>query len=104
LQISAGSEVALYIADSINNKIRVVELSSGKYASSVFDSNVDGFFASTGSAFLSGLVVHNPSRKLYAGGIGAVFRYDLSVGASSKVVYAGRQIISDPLACKSRII
>lgn len=103
LQVSstpAATDVALYIADSANNKIRKVELTSGNYVCTTFDPNADGLFSSLGVGFLAGIAVHNPSNKLYAGGFGAVFQYDLTVGVSSKVIFAGRQIVANPLASK----
>jgi len=85
--IVTGIEAALYIADSGNNKIRMVELTSGLYKSVTFDSNVDP------NAQLTGLTVY--TNKLYACIVGAIVRYTFSTSTylmasgTSKTLHSG---------------
>jgi len=82
-----GVEAALYIADSGNNKIRMVELTSGLYKSVTFDSNVDP------NAKLAGLTVY--TNDLYACIVGAIVKYTFSTSTylmasgTSKTLYSG---------------
>jgi hypothetical protein len=85
--IFTGVETALYIADSGNNKIRMVELTSGLYKSVTFDSNVDP------NLQLAGLTVF--SNRLYACIVGAIVRYTFSTttylmaSGTSKTLHSG---------------
>jgi hypothetical protein len=87
--ILTGVETALYIADSGNNKIRMVELTSGLYKSVTFDSNVDP----SSNLQLAGLTVY--TNKLYACVLGAIVRYTFStttyliLSGTSKTLYSG---------------
>jgi hypothetical protein len=82
---STAVDAALYIADSGNNKIRMVELTSGLYKSVTFDSNVDP------NSSLGGLTVYLYS--LYACVAGAIVKYSISsttyLSTSGKTVLSG---------------
>ena len=82
---STGVDTALYISDSGNNKIRMVELTSGLYKSVTFDSHVDL------NDNLAGLTLFG--YKLYACVVGAIVSYDISsttfLATSSKTVFSG---------------
>ena len=78
----SGADVALYIADQGNNKIRMLNLqSNGNYAMNTFANNVDS------RGLLAGLALYG--KKLFCGVDGGVYAYDIGVGSASKVVYAG---------------
>jgi hypothetical protein len=89
--IVSGVETALYIADSLNNKIRMVELTSGLYKSVTFDSNIDPNFQ------LAGLTVYSTviTNRLYACIVGAIVRYTFStttyliLSGTSKTLHSG---------------
>jgi hypothetical protein len=100
---ASGTDLALFIADQGNNKIRKLELTSGLFQMTTFDSNVDPYFQ-PGSGYLAGIAVDSSRGKLYAGVLGAILVYDVASGAGSKALFAGRlpgqgQSL-DPLQCK----
>jgi hypothetical protein len=82
---STAIDTALYIADSGNNKIRMVELTSGLYKSVTLDSNIDP------SSYLGGLTLYLYS--LYACIFGAIVKYSISpttyLSTSGKTVLSG---------------
>jgi hypothetical protein len=92
----AGADVALYVADQGNNKIRRLELTSGLYRMTTFDAGPVDLLGN----YLAGIAVSSVSQKLYVGVLGAVYSYDLSIGPSSKSVFSGRQIPGDPVSSK----
>ena len=87
-------DVALYIRDAVNNKIRRLELTSGQYRMATFDSDVDLLFSSVyGAAGLTsgGIALNSATNTLYVGVVGGIYKYDIAVGASSKTLLAGHQ-------------
>jgi len=95
---TAATDVALYIADQGNNAIRKLELTSGLYAATTFDSNVDPYSGVLGASYLAGIAVRSATSMLYVGGFGAIYSYNLQVGASSKALLAGQPANSANLA------
>jgi len=90
LQSSSGIDKVLYIADQGNNKIRSLELTSGKYVSTTFASNVDALFS------LQGLALSN--NNLFCGVVGGIISYSILSGPSSKSVYAGNPGLQSALS------
>jgi hypothetical protein len=85
--IATGVETAVYIADSGNNKIRMVELTSGLFKSVTLDTNVDP------NSQLSGLTFY--VNKLYACIVGAIVKYTINtntyliLSGTSKTLHSG---------------
>jgi hypothetical protein len=79
-----SNEVAIYVADQANNKLKVLDLST--LVSSTVWSNVD----TTGSFQLAGVTVYQFN--LYAGVPGAIIKYTIdpiTFALSSKVIFSG---------------
>ena len=80
-----SSDAVLYVSDQSNNKIKMVELTSGLYKSVTIDSNVDP------SGSLGGLTYYNLN--LYACITGAIVKYTISsttyVATTSKTLFSG---------------
>lgn len=72
----------LYVADYANNKILQVELTSGTYVMSTFDP----FDVNSGPPI--GLTVYG-NNVLYCSVPGGLYRYNLLIGLSSRVVFSG---------------
>jgi len=98
--VITGVEAAVYIADSGNNKIRMVELTSGVFKSVTFDSNVGpnyydpNYYANIDpNSQLSGLTVY--VNELYACIVGAIVKYTIDtstyliLSGTSKTIYSG---------------
>ena len=84
---STGPDAALYISDGSNNKIRMLELTSGLFKSVTFDSNVDP----SATPQLASLTVY--SYNLYACIKGAIVKYSINqatlLSATSKTLFSG---------------
>ena len=72
----------LFVADRLNNKIRMVELTSGSFEMTTFDFNVDSL-----SFLFQGIAVFRDA--LYCAVTGGIYAYNISLGYSSKYRYAG---------------
>lgn len=99
LQVTAdasGSDVALFVLDQGNNKIRRLELTSGLYVMTTFDAGPVDLVG----GFLAGIALNSATGMMYVGAISAIYSYRLSAGASSKALLAGKQNAADPFASK----
>jgi hypothetical protein len=83
-----GQDQYLFLTDTINNKIRKIDLSVGppgsSFPSTTFDSNVDQL-----SQQMYGIVANSRTRMLYVSVTGGVYAYSVPAGASSKSILAG---------------
>jgi hypothetical protein len=79
---ASDNEIALYVADVTTNKINQVELISGLYSMSTFASGVDVFGNN-----LKGVAVYE--NQLFCGVAGGIVVFNLTVGPTSKRMYAG---------------
>jgi hypothetical protein len=79
---AAGTETIMYVADQVNNKIRQVNLVSGLYEMTTFSKNVD-----VTDRNLKGLAIFGS--RLFCGITGGVLVYNLTIGSSSRSLYAG---------------
>ena len=86
---SSGNEEFLFIADKVNNKIKTLNLKSGKFEVATFASTVDAR-----SLGLSGIVVNNDNGMLYVSVTAGLYSYSISAGSASKAIYAGRLAVA----------
>jgi hypothetical protein len=82
---SSGNEDIIFIAEKTNNKIKTMEMKSGNFECKTWAINVD-----TKAKNLGGLVVNNNNGLLYVAVTGGIYSYSMSLGDSSKTLYAGR--------------
>jgi hypothetical protein len=90
----AATDVALFIADKNNNKIRRLELTSGNNVMTTFDAGPVDLIGQ----YLAGIVINTAMNRLYVGGLGVIYSYDISIGAASKSVLAGQQNVVDVMS------
>ena len=74
---------SLFVADKINNKIRQVDLNV--FTAITFATNVD-----LKGLRLQGLAIDSTKDTLYAAVTAGIYSYKISLGSSSKVIYAGQ--------------
>jgi DNA-binding beta-propeller fold protein YncE len=80
-----GDDLFLFITDTINNKIRQINMDpSMNYMTTTFDSGVD-----LKAKALRGIVVNNNNGNLYVTVSQGIYVYSISQGATSKTVLAG---------------
>ena len=86
---ASGNDRYLFITDTVNNKIRQVDLTTGpagsSFPSTTFDSNVD-----TRANGLTGIAANSRTNTLFVSVTGGVYSYSIAVGPSSKTIYIGR--------------